>query len=71
MAKFLKYLIYIFVIIALYIIGKGVYDGEITTSTTLGEVANQVDKGTQTLARDAANEAGKAINEVRQTRQHQ
>ncbi len=71
MAKFLKYLIYIFVIIALYIVGKGIYDGDITSSTTLGEMATQVDDGAKTLARDAANGAGRAINDVRQTHQHQ
>lgn len=71
MARFFKYLIYVFVIIALYIVGKGVYDGEITSSTTIGEVASQVDNGTKNLAKDAADEVGKAINDVRQTRQHQ
>lgn len=71
MAKFLKYLIYIFVIIALYIVGKGIYDGDITSSTTIGEVATQVDDGTKNMAIDAAGEVGKAINEVKRTRQRQ
>ncbi len=71
MGTFLKYVIYVLVIIALYIIAKGVYDGNITSSTTLGEVATQVDDGTRNMAKDAANDVNKAINDVRQTRQHQ
>lgn len=34
-------------------------------------MATQVDDGAKTLARDAANGAGRAINDVRQTHQHQ
>ena len=64
MATFLKYLIYIFILAALYIVGKGIYDGSITSDTTVGEVVSQVDKGTGTMAKNAAGTIGRAVEQL-------
>lgn len=70
MGTFLKYVFYILLIIALYIIGKGFYDGSINSTTPVGTVATQVDEGTKTIARDAADAVSNAVDDARQTRQH-
>ena len=55
MGTFLKYLIYLLIIIALFFIGKGIYEGTIDSQTTVGEVAKQVSNDTKDLAQDAVN----------------
>ena len=71
MGTFLKYLVYLLIIIALYIFGKGFYDGSINSSTTVGSVAAQVDEGTKNIARETADAVSHAVDEAKQTRQHQ
>lgn len=71
MGTVIKYIIYVLIIIALYIVGKGLYTGSITGSTTVGDVAVQIDNGTREIARDTANAVNEAVDDVRQTRQHQ
>ena len=71
MGTFFKYLIYLLVIIALYIVVKGCYDGTINSQTSVGDVASQVTQGTKNIAEDAANAIDKAADEVTQTRQGQ
>lgn len=55
MGTFFKYLIYLLIIVVLYLIIKGCYDGSINSQTTVGNVAEQVTQGTQKMAVDAAN----------------
>ncbi len=55
MGTFLKYLVYLLIIIALFFIGKGIYDGSINSQTTVGDVATQVSNDTKGLAQDAVN----------------
>lgn len=71
MGTVIKYIIYVLIIIALYIVGKGLYTGSITNSTTIGDVAVQIDNGTREIARDTANAVNEAVDDVKQTRQHQ
>lgn len=66
MGTFLKYLVLILILVALFIVGKGIYDGSITSDTTVGSVANQVDAGAKTMAHDAAEAVGKAVDHVTQ-----
>ena len=65
MGTFLKYLVLILILVALFIVGKGIYDGSITSDTTVGSVANQVDAGAKTMARDAADAVGKAVDKIK------
>ena len=55
MGTFLKSLVYLLIIIALFFIGKGIYDGSINSQTTVGDVATQVSNDTKGLAQDAVN----------------
>ncbi len=55
MGTFFKYLIYLLILIVLFFIGKGIYDGNINSQTTVGEVATQVSDDTKGLAQDAVN----------------
>ena len=71
MGTVIKYIIYVLIIIALYIVGKGLYTGSITNSTTVGDVAVQIDNGTRKIAKDTAKAVNEAVDDVKQTRQHQ
>lgn len=71
MGTVIKYIVYILIIIAVYIIGKGLYTGSITSSTTVGSVVTQVDDGTKNIAEDAVNVIEKTVDDVTQTHQRQ
>ncbi len=66
MATFLRYVVYVLIILAVYFVGKGVYDGSITSDSTVGEVASQVNADTKTMAKDAARAVGRAVGQVEQ-----
>ncbi|MBE6443100.1 MAG: hypothetical protein E7020_00325 [Alphaproteobacteria bacterium] len=71
MGTFFKYLIYLLVIIVLYLVIKGCYDGSINSQTTVGNVASQVSQGTQEMATNAANVVENMVDGTKQARQHQ
>ena len=52
MATLLKYLFYIFLIIVIYLLGVGFYEGSINDDTTVGEVAQDVSDGTKEIIKD-------------------
>ncbi len=52
MGTFIKYLLYIVLAIVLYVVVKGFYVGEINSTTTLGELAVQVDNETKDIAKE-------------------
>lgn len=49
MGTILKYIFYIVLILVVYLIAKGIYDGKITESTTVKEVGTDISSGTQQL----------------------
>lgn len=53
MGTFLKYLIYIALIIVAYFIIQGVWDDKITEDSTVKEVVNQVGTGVDNAAQNA------------------
>ncbi len=59
MGTFLKYMLYVLLIIVLYAVVKGFYDGKINSSTTLGNVVEQVDQETKNIANEAMDEIKK------------
>lgn len=71
MGTFIKYVIYLLILIAIYIVGKGLYTGNITSTTTVGDVVTQIDDGTSEIAKDTANAVGNAVGDVTQARQRQ
>ena len=54
MGTFLKYVIYIALIIAAYFIIQGVWEDKITEDSTVKEVVNQVGTGVDNAAQNAA-----------------
>lgn len=55
MGTFLKYLFYLILLAVIYLVGRGIYDGDITKQTTVGSVMEQVGDGSKQLAADGAN----------------
>lgn len=53
MGTFIKYVFYLIVLMVVYLIGRGIYEGSITQETTVGNVAEQVDSGSRELAKEA------------------
>lgn len=64
MGTFLKYLFYIALIIVIYLVGKGVYEGQINEKTTVGEVVSDVASGTKDIVRSGVNAAGDAVDDA-------
>ena len=56
MGKVIKYLFYLILLIVIYLVGKGVYEGNINQNTTVGSVIKQVDEGGRELAQKAEKE---------------
>ncbi|MBO5443502.1 MAG: hypothetical protein J6A33_06920 [Alphaproteobacteria bacterium] len=50
MGTFLKYVFYLALIVVIYLVGKGIYDGQINEQTTVGEVTEQVENGAADMA---------------------
>ncbi len=65
MGTFLKYLFYLILIIVIYLVGKGIYDGTIDKQTTVGSVVNQVDAGAEQIAKDAGNAIDNAVDSAK------
>ena len=55
MGTFLKYLFYLILLAVIYLVGRGIYYGDITKQTTVGSVMEQVGDGSKHLATDGAN----------------
>lgn len=64
MGTVLKYLFYIALVVVIYLVGKGVYEGEINETTTVGEVVSDVAAGTKEMVHDGVNAAGKAMDKA-------
>ncbi len=62
MGTFLKYIFYIALIIVIYLVGKGIYDGQITEKTTVGEVTEQVENGAGNMAEKAKDAVADKLN---------
>ncbi len=61
MGTFLKYIFYIILIVVIYLVGRGIYEGSINEQTTVGSVVEQVGEGSRQLATDGADAVHKAI----------
>lgn len=53
MGTFIKYLIYIVILVAAFFIIKGMWDGDINSESTMKDVGSQVSTGVKETARDA------------------
>ena len=59
MGTILKYMFYVALILVIYLVAKGIYDGKITEDTTVAQVGSNIADGTQQLVSDTK----KAIDE--------
>lgn len=64
MGTILKYLFYIFLIIVIYLLGVGFYEGTINKDSTVGEVTQDVAEGTKDMVKDGYNATKDAIKDV-------
>ena len=64
MGTTLKYLFYIALIIIVYLVGKGIFEGRIDEKTTVGQVVDDVKSGAANMASDAADTAREVVNEA-------
>ncbi len=62
MGTLLKYVFYAIVIVVLYLVGRGIYEGNIDRQTTVGAVVEQVGDGSRELVKDSANAVEKAVD---------
>ncbi len=62
MGTFLKYLFYLILIVVIYLVGRGIYEGNISEQTTVGQVVDQVDSGMKNMANEAGNSVEKAVD---------
>ena len=67
MGTFLKYLFYLILIIVIYLVGKGIYDGTIDKQTTVGSVVEQVDTGAEQMAKDAGDAIDSTVDQARES----
>ena len=62
MGTFLKYLFYLVLIVVIYLVGKGIFEGQITDTTTVGEVVDSVESGTKKLVNDGVEATKNAVD---------
>jgi len=65
MGTFLKYVLYLILLIIVFLVGKGIYDGNIDKTTTVGEVVSQVGDGTKQMVKDTGDAVGEAVDNYR------
>jgi len=65
MGTVLKYVFYVALIIIIYLVGKGIFEGNINEDTTVGQVVDDVKSGTADMASGAVDKAKDAVNDVR------
>lgn len=66
MGTFLKYLFYIVLIVVIYLVGKGIFEGKITETTTVGQVVDNVATGTKDLVKEGAQATENAVDNYKQ-----
>lgn len=51
MGTLLKYIFYLFLIIVIYLVGRGIYEGSINETTSVGDVVSDVGQGTKNIVK--------------------
>lgn len=65
MGTVVKYAFYVVLLVVIYLVGRGIYDGNITKETTVGSVVNQVEEGSKEILDDTAREVKRGYEDVR------
>lgn len=63
MGTLLKYVFYVILVVVIYLVAKGVYDGNINKQTTVGSVVEQVEAGSEQLAEKGAKKVENAVKD--------
>ncbi len=63
----IKYIFYIALIIIIYLVGKGVYEGQIDEKTTVGQVVSDIGTGTKEMVKSGVNATENAIDNYKKT----
>lgn len=66
MGTFLKYLFYIALVVVIYLVGKGVYEGQINEKTTVGEVVSDVSSGTKEIVKEGVQATENAVDNYKE-----
>lgn len=70
MGTLLKYIFYILLIIVIYLVGRGIYEGQINETTTVGQVMSDVGEGTKDIVKEGVNAtvdaAGNALDATKE-----
>ena len=61
MGTLLKYLLYALIIVVIYLIGVGFYEGRFNRDSTIGEVSSDVAQGTKNIISDGYDSTKRAI----------
>lgn len=66
MGTLIKYLFYLILIVVIYLVGRGIYEGQINEQTTVGEVVDQVESGTKGMVQATDNAVKNQIKEYKE-----
>ena len=64
MGTLLKYIFYIILIIVIYLVGRGIYEGQINETTTVGEVVRDGGQGAEEMVKKGVAAAGNAADDA-------
>ena len=64
MGTLLKYIFYIILIIVIYLVGRGIYEGQINETTTVGEVVSDVGQGTKEIVKKGVDATVNAAEKI-------
>ena len=64
MGKIIRYIIYFLLIIAAFVLIRGVFTGSINSNTTIGQAATDVREGSMQTLENMKNSASSAVNKL-------
>ena len=67
MGTLLKYIFYLILIIVIYLVGRGIYEGQINETTTVGEVVGDVGRGTKEIVKKGVDATVNAAEDAADT----
>lgn len=70
MGKIISYSIYFLIIVAIYVLIRAAYTGNINSNTTIGQAANEVKEDTIQTIKEIKDDASTTINNIRKDNQN-
>lgn len=67
MGTILKYTFYLALILIVYLVGKGIYEGSINDTSTVGDVGMEIENGVKNMAKDASSSIKKNLDKYDNT----